>query len=585
MTHLTRCIRGFAATVLLIVSMAFARADNEPPIAPRDPMITLPDLKVTSHADLPPPESWLYGRIGGFEVLSNASDRATRRMLSDFAKFTQAMSLVWPAPSKPLPVSTLILCGRGGGFGAFPPADATKNDAIVPSVLLRNREQMTIVVDTDADRVNVNPATVEVTGPVSTEYEVNHYRLFYREYVRYLISQTEPRPPIWVEEGIAQIVMDADVDDKSLIYGKINSLRGGAAGGISDLLGELEGVDPSADIGAVVGEQPFNVVLQRKQLIPFDRFFALTADSPEARNPLGNNLWSKQAYAFVHFCLFGENLRYQQALSTFVSRLAREPLSESLFKECFKIGYKDMGKELRAYILYTKHKYQRYALQKDDQLSAKNIQLRDATTAEVGLIKGDALRLGGHFDAAFAAYRSAWLRGAREPALLAGMGMTEIALNHWDRAREFLEAAAQAHPPLPSTYVALARLRLDDSIAHPAANGKLSATQLNLVLTPLFEARKYQPPLPETYELIASTWAHSSVAPTIDHLAVLDEGIRAFPRNSALLYSAAQLYQQANAPTIAASIARAGIRFSADDAAKSRFEQLLASLPAAPAKP
>jgi len=47
-------------------------------------------------------------------------------------------------------------------------------------------------------------------------------------------------------------------------------------------------------------------------------------------------LWAKQAYLFVHFCLFGENLRYQPALSTFVSRLAREPLSEALFQECFR---------------------------------------------------------------------------------------------------------------------------------------------------------------------------------------------------------------------------------------------------------
>jgi hypothetical protein len=337
-----------------------------------------------------------------------------------------------------------------------------------------------------------------------------------------------------------------------------------------------------ANTDAVVGEQPFNVVLQHRKLIPLDRFFALTADDPATQNPLGNNFWAKQAYLFVHFCLFGEDLRHQQALSTFVSRLAREPLSEALFKECFKTDYAGMTKELRSYLLHTRHKYQRYPLQKGDQLTPRSVELREATPAEVALIKGDALRLAGHVGPALEAYRSGYLRGAREPALLAGLGVTESALNHPVRARELLEPAVKAGVRRPSAYVELARLRLAEATAKPATNGKLSPAQLGAVLTPLFEARKQTPPLPETYELIATAWSRSAAAPTPENLGVLDEGIRAFPRNSALLYSAAQLYNQAGAPVIAGSIAKLGLRFPADDTAKAKFEQLLATLPPTP---
>jgi len=136
----------------------------------------------------------------------------------------------------------------------------------------------------------------------------------------------------------------------------------------------------------------------------------------------------------VHFCLFGENLRYQPALSTFVSRLARRALSEALFQECFKTDYQGMNKQLRGYILYTRHKYQRYALQKDDKLTAKSIELREATPAEVALIK--ATPSGSPATPRHRARRlpTGYLRGAREPALVAGMGVTESALNHADRA-------------------------------------------------------------------------------------------------------------------------------------------------------
>ena len=571
-------LRGFAATVFLFLAgLAPAFAQSQPP--PGGETVKLPTFQVNESPDLPPPESWRYARVGNFEVLSNASDRATRNLLADFAMFTRAMSLVWPAPAKPLAASTLILCGKGGKFDAFPPAGMVKNDSIVPSLFLRNREQIAIVVDVETDRTAIDPNNLSVEGATGADYEVDHYKQLYREYVRYLISQSQVRAPVWLEEGLAQIIMDIELLDTALIYGKINSLRGAASGGQS---ADADPADPTASTDAVVGEQPFNVVLQHRKLIPLDRFFALTADDPATQNPLGNNFWAKQAYLFVHFCMFGEDLRYQQALSTFVSRLAREPLSEALFKECFKTDYAGMNKELRGYILHTKHKYQRYPLQKEDRFTAKSIELREATPAEVAVIKGDALRLGGHHDTALAAYRSAYLRGAREPLLVAGMGLTESALNHADRARELLEPAVKAGVRRPSAYVELARLRLAEATAKPSANGKLGAAQVGAVLTPLFEARKQTPALPETYELIAAAWSQSAAAPTPENLAVLDEGIRTFPRNSALLYSAAQLYHQAGAPAIATSIAKLGLRFPADAEAKAKFEQLLASLPATP---
>lgn len=568
-------LRGFTAIVFLFLAASFtpALAQNQPP---GSETVKLPTFQVNESPDLPPPESWRHARVGNFEVLSNASDRATRNLLADFAMFTRAMSLVWPAPAKPLAASTLILCGKGGKFDAFPPAGTIKNDHIVPSLFLRNREQIAIVVDVETDRTAIDPNNLSVEGATGADYEVDHYKQLYREYVRYLLSQSQVRAPVWLEEGLAQIVMDIELLDTALIYGKINSLRGAASGGLS---ADADPADPMASSDAVVGEQPFNVVLQHRKLIPLDQFFALTADDPATQNPLGNNFWAKQAYLFVHFCMFGEDLRHQQALNTFVSRLAREPLSEALFKECFKTDYAGMTKELRGYLLHTKHKYQRYPLQKDDQLTPKSIELREATPAEVALIKGDALRLGGHHDTALAAYRSAYLRGAREPALVAGMGVSESALRHADRARELLEPAVKAGVRRPSAYVELARLRLAEAAAKPSTNGKLGAAQLGAVLTPLFEARKQTPPLPETYELIATAWSQSAAAPTPENLAVLDEGIRAFPRNSALLYTAAQLYSQAGAPPIAASIAKLGLRYPADDAAKARFEQLLASLP------
>lgn len=568
-------VRHFPMLLLLLLAGLVSLSGRAAEVTTEGKTVVLPKITVTDRADLPELESWRYARITGFEVLSNASDRETRQLLADFEKFQQAARLMWPAPLKPVTAATIILCGQQNKFDAFLPAGSTTADVLVPSLFLRNREQVAIVVDLQVQQVTINdPVALLASGGSSVEYQVDHYRQLYREYVHYLLSQGEVRPPAWLEEGLAQIIMDIELTDRSLIYGKIDTFRGSATGG-----SPMETEETDATVAsAVVGEQPFNVVLQHRQFIPLGYFFALTHDSPEARSPLGNNLWAKQAYAFVHFCLFGENLRHKDALIAFVGRLAREPLSEALFKDCFKVGYTDMEKQLRAYLRYTKHKYQQYTLQPADRLTATAIELGAATPAQVGVVKGDAFRLAGHGEAALNEYLLAYQRGSREPAILAGIGVMQP---NPTLARKFTDDAIKAGVARPSAYVAQARMRLAEFKTDPGPDGKLTERQVSAVLTPLFKARDYPPRLPETYETIAEVWALSSASPKPEHLAVLDEGVRSYPRNSDLLYRTARLYQQAGAAPIAASICQLGLRFTTDPTARSRFEELLAALPPA----
>jgi len=562
-----------ATVSLALAGPAVSAASKAAPPTEGD-TVKLPTMTVTEAANLPELEAWRYARIPGFEVLANASDNETRRLLVDFQKFQQAVKLIWPAPVKPVAAATIILCGKDNKFDEFTGKKSIVEGTLTPSLFIRNREQISILVDLQTQQVSINDAVALLnTGSASVEYQVDHYRQLYREYIHYLLSQGELRPPAWLEEGLAQIIMDIDLRDKTLIYGKVDTYRGEASGGSPV---EADEFDASV-ASAVVGEQPFNVVLQHRAFIPFEQFFAITHQSPEAQSPLGNNLWAKQAYAFVHFCLFGENLRFKDALVTLVGRLVKEPLSEALFKECFKVGYKDMSKQLRAYLRYTKHKYQQYNLQDTDRLSLESIELQPADATQIGLIKGDALRLAGRTGQALAEYRMAYLRGSRDPALLAGLGAVE---GDPETARKYIDLAVKNGVNRPSAYVKQAQMRLNDFKTDPGPDGKLTATQVGLVLTPLFKARSLPPPLPETYETIAATWALSSVAPKPEHLTVLDEGARRFPRDSNLLAQAVELNQRAGAPTNARTLAELGLRFASVPADKARFEQLLLTLPA-----
>ena len=74
-----------------------------------EPPIELPEVVVSESRAVPPRESWRYSQIPDFEILSDASDRATRRLVRDLEDFQKAVAIVWPAigghsaPSSPLP--------------------------------------------------------------------------------------------------------------------------------------------------------------------------------------------------------------------------------------------------------------------------------------------------------------------------------------------------------------------------------------------------------------------------------------------------------------------------------------------------
>jgi tetratricopeptide (TPR) repeat protein len=246
-----------------------------------------------------------------------------------------------------------------------------------------------------------------------------------------------------------------------------------------------------------------------------------------------------------------------------------------------------MQSHLRGYIGFTHHTYKIFKLKPGGRpLGGDPVALREATQGEVGRIKGDAQRLAGLDDRALDSYRVAYARGERDPALLASLGLAESDAGQSDRARSLLEAATKTALPLPSTYVTLARLRLAAAQAKPAGDGKqLDAAQLASVLEPLFKARQLPPALPETYEIIAEVWLASAVPPQPDHLAVLVEGLRLFPRDNPQFLRLAKLYVRIGDHATARSLAQAGLRLAPNAEAKARFEQFLAALSPAQANP
>ena len=516
-----------------------------PPAAP-GPVVELPVFEVSDSRVLPPPEEWRYAEIPGFEILSRLSERETRRFVADFLLLQQVIEIIMPGLTRgQVAVPTaLILCGRGRGFDEFLPVRDRAERFAMNSLFLQNPERAAIVVDFALQELRFSDAETVESDP---------YRSFYIEYFRHLIRrQLAQAPPAWFEEGLVQLFGAIDFSRETITFGQI---------------GDGFGAEKLGD---------FNQVLSRKALVPLGEM--LRTEGPRQRT----RYWKAQCYAFVHLCLYGNNRKYQKPFLQFVTRLGTEPLSEQLFKECFNRTYRQMALEIRSHCEFTVYNATRFQAKKGEALPPPPpVELRAAADADVGRIKGEVLRLGGHGDSARNALIAPYVRGERDPRLLAALGLDELEAGRRDRARRFLEAAAQAGAVRARAHVELARLRLEEVRQRPGAPaGRLDEAQVTAVLTPLFAALKQPPPLAAAYGLIAETWMQSAVPPQAEHLAVVIEGLNRFPRDLVLLQQAALLAHRRGFPTEAKAMAERGVKLAREPAERERFQLLRPSLDA-----
>jgi hypothetical protein len=544
--------------------------------------IDLPEYQVTAERELPPPEQWFYARL---EVLSSASEGATKQLLTDFQRFAHAVDLVWPGarPERRVPAA-LIICGRDRKFEQFLPDALRAGERATTSFHRRDRERAVLVLDQQTKILN----SIDLEGDASASvanpgFAVDAYRQLYREYVRFLLTEADAPPPAWLTEGLAQIFTNIRITETSIEVGRIENPN--AVSPEKETAALINrGVPGGAPVNSFVTrpeDADFNVVLKSRALLPMEELFAITADSSEAQNPL-NSTWAKQCYAFVHWGLYGDYGRHQQEFLTFVHRLNREPLNEALFKACFNLGYGQMLQALRGHIEFTRAKTNGVRAEKGQKIpEPPPVAVREAAEAEVGRLQGVAFALAGHPAEARAALILSYRRGERDPALLAELGLAELAAGEDTRARKLLEAAVARGAGRPRAHLELARLRLAEGLAAPkGAGGKLNGEQVARVLDPLFTARDQPPALPKIYELMAEAWAVSAFAPTAAHLAAVEQGVRLFPRDTTLVYRAAELRGKNGFSTEAHGLVRLGLRVAQDAPTRAKFEQLQASLPA-----
>ncbi len=509
--------------------------------------IDLPDFVVESQRELPPPEPWLYSRLGNHEILSSAGRGPTERMLKDLNRLLHGLRLLQTPFLPAEEVSGKILvCGREADFQPYSEKfgdQNTEEDMRTWHYEFLGREGAVLVLDQTANTFRLfddqsGEESTEIT--FAEERTKDSTRRLQTAFVKFLLYQQQPSMPAWLAEGLARSLANVRIDEKSVTWGVVENPNKVLSGADERSTGHASTASmltrqraPARD--SLSDELDFNAALAATALMPLEEMFAWQRDTYIGKK-LTAIRWFQQSHAFVHWGLFGDVGKHRKQFLTFIKRLEKEAPSETLFRECFDLSYAQGLTALRTHIEFVRGKVIGVEAEKGARLpEAAPLEVRAATIAEVARLKFTAFTLADMPDRAHNELALAYRRGERTPNLVAELGVSALKLGQHDRARNYLTLATKAKTTRTRAYVALAQLRLDERLAKPQGpDGKLSYEQLLGVLEPLLNARTQAPRSPEVYTLFAEAWTKAAAAPPAQHVALVDEGVRLFPEDAAL---------------------------------------------------
>lgn len=534
--------------------------------------VALPPFIVEEATKGPP---WRYGEAMGFEILSRCDDSMTRRVVEAHhhlhgllaeilppqlqLKLTLPPALILydeelqPASSKevvaqllrraPLPTDDpMPSFGGGRGSRGLQTPSPSRRYTFLPNLRLWDRDAMTIFMI--VRREGFDPDRLALT----------------HDYVSFLVKSRLPSLPPWFVHGFLALYQQMTHEGMQLTLGPLTWISETHTHALKK---DLKTAPP---------------------VLPVDEFLAFRMP---ARDPLATYepiaAWQAQALLFVRWGLDSGGPARRAALWDFVERSATNGSTEEVFRACFGLDFAAAQAEMAAYLPRAVRRTINFRLPRGAP-KLPPFAMRNASDGQIARLKGDWERMeiayvkthhpqlaDKYLEQARRTLRRGYDRDERDPQLLAAMGLCESDAGNPTGARELFEAAVRIGPIRPRANYELARLRLTEFRAQPAGpEGRLSVTQAAEVLAPLFAARAQQPPLPEVYALIGDVWAEVAAKPNRGHLAVLDEGVRFFPRRADLVLRAAELYLREGFRAEASNYIDVAARVATDDATRER---------------
>jgi hypothetical protein len=566
---------------LLVAATSAVRlfgAAAPPPVPSSEPVIELPPMIITESSKAPP---WLYTVAGNTEYLSRCSAATTRAFIAAQLEIHQLLRVFVPPEflaSRVVPTVSILA-----------PLDLkTASDDAVMREMMRIEEESVRSAAQKARREGQLPGATRLEflpnqriddRDMSAVFTYLDERTFdgerlivADEFVLSLLVRRTPMLPQWFIEGVTTLYRQASFRRDPITLSRFTWIS-------RDETIALQR-DPEA----------------RRVLLPGNELFAPDAVlGPENRHAVRTAAWRAQVTLFVRWAIDPANGSMREALWKLAERASREPMTETIFIECFGFGYSDLRDRLSDYLPIAVKDSVRILPGKLPPLP--RFEIKQATANQIARLRGEWERLeipfvrGKHpqfvsryIEQAQSTLRRAVGRGDRDPQMLAALGLCELDAGDAVAARPWLEQAIATGLVRPRAYYEVARLRWEELTRDIPKTQGFTRTQLEPIMEPLRQAMAQAPGMPEALMLMLEVWLRGSERATSGELADLVDRARLFRRIPGIGFNLALLQFRYDRRAEAAALLVTGISFLGDPAARKGYEQLYAvvSAPRAP---
>jgi hypothetical protein len=480
---------------------------------------------------------WGYTSFRGYEVLTYCDDAVTMRFITGLSRQISILADIAPAafenePSVPTALILMdrtqeqtisdgmrkVMTERTGSLNTKT-SGLSVHRVFFPQLLLHDSESTAINVVLD-DWDNYDTVVLEPG------------------YVRYLLETRRPHLPAWYVDAMTNLYAHALFLPTKVVFSPM----------------EWHSDDAEAKALRKNPSLPRALIPMNAVLLTHPASEGFDDDSRERVHR-----WKAQSELFLHWVLADKSKGRIRALKKYFD-LGTAGRRESSFRECFGLGYTEIGIQLDQYL--PKALNETLTVYRDDDVPIGTP--RDATEAEYARIWGnwglmeiqfvqdqDPLMVHPYIAQAEHTLGGAYKKGEREPRFMAVLGMHDVGMKRPDEARAVMESAAAEKANYPAMYVELARLRFREAMAKPgAAGGKLDGKQVASVMEPLQAARRLSPPQGGTYLLYALALGNGEIEPRPEDFRVLEEGVRYFPEDAELTTAVAVLKDRREAANV-----------------------------------
>ncbi len=235
-------------------------------------------------------EQWIEVKSPHFAVVSNASERTTRKLAWQLEQIRSATSALWSWARLDLnkPLSVIVV------------KDENSMRALAPQYW--------------EERRSVRPASVWVTGPdrhylalrgdveVDDAVTVNPYVTAYASYVSMVLAQSiDHELPLWFHRGFTGVLSNTIVRDDHVL------------------------------LGALI---PWKLqTLRERPLLPLSKLLTVTRLSPETIEADRREVYDAETWAFVHFLMFGEQGKRAERLNAYAKLVSGGMGASAAFAE------------------------------------------------------------------------------------------------------------------------------------------------------------------------------------------------------------------------------------------------------------